>query len=211
MSDIFPKWTNRLPMIIGVAAAVVGTTALAGVWYYFTPKYTRVGYQPKQPVAFSHDIHATQLGIDCRYCHNSVERSWFSNIPATTTCMNCHSLVVKDSPKLEPVRESYRTGKPIPWVQIHKVPDYVYFNHSVHVNRGISCVECHGPVNHMDEVKHAKPLSMAFCVECHRDPQSRIRPNELVTQLDWKGTVDGQKLVHDWKVQPGQSCSTCHR
>ena len=196
---------------MAVGAAVIGTSVAAGVWYYFTPKYTRVGYQPKQPVAFSHDIHANQLGVDCRYCHSDVEKSWFSNIPSSTTCMNCHSLVAKDSPKLELVRESFRTGKPIPWVQIHKTPDYVYFNHSVHVNRGISCVKCHGEINHMDEVFHAKPLSMSFCVDCHREPEKDIRPNEFVTQLDWKGSVDGAKLVHDWKVQPGQSCSTCHR
>lgn len=211
MSDIFPKWTNQLPLMAGVAAVVLGTSVTAGIWYYLTPKYSRVGYQPKQPVAFSHAIHSDQLGIDCRYCHNAVDKSWFSNIPAANTCMNCHSAVVKDSPKLELVRQSYNTGKPIPWVQIHKTPDYVYFNHSVHVSRGISCVHCHGQINKMDEVQHAKPLSMSFCIECHRNPADKIRPNEFVTQLDWQGQVDGKKLVDDWKVQPGQSCSTCHR
>jgi hypothetical protein len=190
---------------------LAGTVAMAGVTYYLTPKYTRVGYQPKQPVAFSHKVHNEQLGIDCRYCHNNVDKSWFSNIPAASTCMNCHSLVLKDDPRLALVRESYSSGKPIPWVQIHKVPDYVYFNHSVHVNRGISCVHCHGEVNQMDEVQHAKPLSMSFCLDCHRAPDQKIRPVDLVTQLDWKGQVDGKQLVHDWKVQPGQSCSTCHR
>ena len=104
-----------------------------------------------------------------------------------------------------------KTGKPIPWVQVHKVPDYVYFNHSVHVNRGISCVHCHGQINHMDEVQHAKPLSMGFCLDCHRAPEEKIRPVELVTQLDWQGAVNGKQLVHDWNVKPGQSCSTCHR
>lgn len=211
MSDIFPKWTNKLPAMVGVAAAVLVPTILAGITYYFTPKYTRVGYQPKQPVAFSHAIHAGQLGIDCRYCHSDVDKSWFSNIPSSETCMRCHSMVAKDSPKLSLVRESYSTGKPIPWVQIHKTPDYVYFNHSVHVNRGISCVKCHGDIQTMDEVHHAKPLSMGFCLECHRQPEKHIRPNELVTQLDWSGEFDGKKAVHDWKVQPGISCSTCHR
>ena len=170
-----------------------------------------MGYTPKQPVAFSHKVHNEQLGIDCRYCHSAVEKSWFSNIPASSTCMNCHSLILKDDPKLELVRNSFKTGQPIPWVQVHKVPDYVYFNHSVHVNRGISCVHCHGQINHMDEVQHAKPLSMGFCLDCHRAPEEKIRPVELVTQLDWKGVVDGKKLVHDWNVKPGQSCSTCHR
>lgn len=211
MPQIFPKWANQLAPKLGLLAVVVGTVAMAGVTYYLTPKYTRVGYQPKQPVAFSHKIHNEQLGIDCRYCHNNVDGSWFSNIPAASTCMNCHSLILKDDPKLALVRESFATGKPIPWVQIHKVPDYVYFNHSVHVNRGISCVHCHGEINQMDEVQHAKPLSMSFCLDCHRAPDQKIRPVDLVTQLDWKGQVDGKQLVHDWKVQPGQSCSTCHR
>jgi hypothetical protein len=211
MSDIFPKWTNKLPLMAGVAAAVLVPTLIAGITYYFTPKYTRVGYQPKQPVAFSHAIHADQLGIDCRYCHSDVDKSWFSNIPSSETCMRCHSLVAKDSPKLALVRDSYATGRPIPWVQVHKTPDYVYFNHSVHVSRGISCVKCHGEIQKMDEVYHAKPLSMGFCLECHREPGKHIRPNEFVTQLDWKGEFDGQKAVHDWKVQPGISCSTCHR
>jgi formate-dependent nitrite reductase cytochrome c552 subunit len=211
MPQIFPRWANLLAPKLGLLAVLVGTVAMAGVTYYLTPKYTRVGYQPKQPVAFSHKIHGEQLGIDCRYCHNHVDGSWFSNIPAASTCMNCHSLILKDDPKLALVRESFATGKPIPWVQIHKVPDYVYFNHSVHVNRGISCVHCHGEINQMDEVQHAKPLSMSFCLECHRAPEQKIRPVDLVTQLDWKGQVDGKQLVHDWKVQPGQSCSTCHR
>lgn len=211
MPQIFPKWANQLAPKLGLIAVLAGTVAMAGVTYYLTPKYTRVGYQPKQPVAFSHKVHNEQLGIDCRYCHNNVDKSWFSNIPAASTCMNCHSLILKDDPRLALVRESYGSGKPIPWVQIHKVPDYVYFNHSVHVNRGISCVHCHGEINKMDEVQHAQPLSMSFCLDCHRAPDQKIRPVDLVTQLDWKGQVDGKQLVHDWKIQPGQSCSTCHR
>ena len=155
MSDIFPKWTNRLPLQIAVGTVLVGTAVTAGVWYYFTPKYTRVGYQPIQPVAFSHAIHADQLGLDCRYCHSAVEKSWYSNVPSASTCMNCHSQVLKDSPKLELVRESAATGKPIPWVHIHKTPDYVYFNHSVHVNRGVSCVHCHGQIGQRAQHGHA--------------------------------------------------------
>lgn len=211
MSDIFPKWANQVPAMGAIVVVVLGATVAAGVTYYFTPKYTRVGYQPKQPVAFSHKIHADQLGLDCRYCHDGVEKSWFSNIPSGNTCMNCHSQVAKESPKLALVRDSFAAGQPIPWVQIHKVPDYVYFNHSVHVNRGVSCVKCHGDIQKMDEVYHAKSLSMGFCLECHREPASQIRPNEFVTKLDWKGEFDGKKAAHDWKVQPGQSCSTCHR
>ena len=147
MSAIFPKWTNRLPILIIIGVTLVGGAVTAGVWYYFTPKYTRVGYQPIQPVAFSHAIHAGQLGVDCRYCHTAVDKSWFSNIPAASTCMNCHNQVLKDDPRLALVRESAASGKPIQWIQIHKMPDFVYFNHSVHVTRGISCVECHGRID----------------------------------------------------------------
>ena len=222
MSDVFPKWTNQLPLKILLGLLLVGTAATAGIWYYFTPKYTRVGYQPVQPVHFSHAIHAGQLGIDCRYCHSAVEKSWYSNIPAASTCMNCHNQVLKDDPRLALVRESFNTGVPIPWVQVHKVPDYVYFNHSVHVNRGVSCVECHGPIHRMDEVYHAKPLSMSFCLNCHRDPSAALRPPDKITDLDWTWSDDpkkaaemqklkGREFQHEWRVQSLTSCSACHR
>ena len=133
--------------MILVGVLLTGGAVTAGMWYYFTPKYSRVGYQPLQPVAFSHAVHVDQLGLDCRYCHNAVEKSWYSNIPASSTCMNCHEQVLKDDPRLALVRESAQTGQPIPWVQIHRVPDYVYFNHEVHVRRGISCVKCHGRID----------------------------------------------------------------
>jgi hypothetical protein len=222
MSDIFPKWTNRLALNVIVGALFVGTGVTAGVTYYFTPKYTRVGYQPTQPVAFPHSVHVEQLGLDCRYCHTGVEKSWFSNIPATSTCMNCHSIVLKDDPRLAPVRESAATGRPIPWVQIHKMPDYVFFNHSVHVNRGVSCVECHGQINKMDTVYEAKPLSMHFCLDCHRDPAMHVRPLDKITDLNWKVTENardlesvqrekGNEIVKKWGTQSLQNCSTCHR
>lgn len=205
-----------------IAAVLVGSALTLGAWYYLTPKYSRVGYQPVQPVAFSHNIHAGQLGMDCRYCHNAVEKSWYSNIPASSTCMNCHNQVLKDDPRLELVRESALTGKPIQWIQVHRVPDYVYFNHSVHVTRGISCVECHGPINHMDEVHQVQSLSMTFCLDCHRNPAAKIRPLEHITDLDWKWNnnpeanataqkVHGEQMVRDWKVESLQTCSACHR
>jgi len=217
MSDIFPKWTNRLPLQIVAGGLLLATTVVGGVWYYFTPAYTRAGYQPIQPVAFSHNIHAEQLGLDCRYCHNGVEKSWYSNIPASSLCMNCHNQVLKDDPRLALVRESAQSGKPIPWVQIHKAPDYVYFNHSVHVNRGVSCVHCHGQINQMDEVYHAKPFSMSFCLDCHRRPEAFLRPPGEVYNLNWqpeseaKQLANGQKFVHDWKVERLENCSACHR
>ena len=216
MSDIFPKWTNKLPLQIILGAALVGTVGTLGVNYYFTPKYTRAGYQPIQPVNFPHSTHADQLGIDCRYCHNGVEKSWYSNLPTSGTCMNCHNQVLATDPRLALVRESAATGKPIEWVQIHKTPDYVYFNHSVHVNRGISCVHCHGQVNKMDEVRHDKPFSMTFCLDCHRDPAAKIRPQSEVFNLNWTPPPNfaqqhGTKMVRDMKVESLQNCSACHR
>ena len=217
MSAIFPKWTNRLPLMIIVGLVLIGGAVTAGVWYYFTPKYTRVGYQPIQPVPFSHAVHAGQLGMDCRYCHTGVEKSWFSNIPAASTCMNCHTQVLKDDARLALVRESAATGKPIQWIQIHKLPDFAYFNHSVHVNRGISCVECHGRIDQMDEVYHAKPFSMSFCLECHRHPELKLRPENKITDLAWQQPTEvaqkdfGKKAMQDWKVESLQTCSTCHR
>jgi Cytochrome c7 and related cytochrome c len=217
MSAIFPKWTNRLPVIMITGIFLVGTAVTSGVWYYFTPKYTRVGYQPIQPVPFSHAIHAGQLGVDCRYCHTGVEKSWFSNIPAASTCMNCHNQVLKDDPRLALVRDSAQSGRPIPWVQIHKLPDFAYFNHSVHVNRGVSCVECHGRIDQMDEVYHAKPFSMSFCLECHRHPELKLRPPDKITDLAWQPPSPGEqkefgerKMV-EWKVESLQTCSACHR
>ena len=229
MSDIFPKWTNRLPAQVLLGAVLAGAGTTFGFWYYFTPKYTRVGYQPVQPVPFAHSVHVEQVGIDCRYCHSAVEQSWYSNIPSASVCMNCHNQVLPNDPRLALVRESAATGKPIEWVQVHKLPDYVYFNHSVHVNRGVSCVECHGQINQMDEVYHAKPLSMSFCLECHRDPSAKVRPLNKITDLNWTLSSDpaeaarlqkihGAELVKAWNIgniNAGsaslQNCSICHR
>jgi hypothetical protein len=151
-----------------------------------------------------------------------VDKSWVANIPSASTCMNCHNQVLKDDSRLAIVRESATNNTPITWVQIHKLPDYVYFNHSVHVSRGISCVECHGRIDQMDEVYHAKPFSMSFCLDCHRDPAAHIRPTDKVTDLGWQWDADpvkaaemqktqGAKFVHDWKVESLISCSACHR
>ena len=223
MSDVFPRWTNRLPGQIIFGLLLIGGVVTAGLNYYFTPKYTRVGYQPTQPVPFSHSIHVKQLGLDCRYCHDGVEKSWYSNVPAADTSMNCHSAVRADDPKLEPVRASYKdANKPVEWVQIHKLPDYVYFNHSVHVNRGVSCVECHGRVDEMDEVRHEKHFSMTFCLDCHRelspengDPNKRLRPLDKITDLAYDRSKDpankNRNFVKEWHVETSENCSACHR
>lgn len=217
MANLFPKWSNTVPLKLIAVVFVLGVTVVAGVTYYFTPKYTRVGYSPKQPVAYNHYLHAEQLGIDCRYCHSYVDESGYANVPEAETCMNCHSQVKSNSPQLAPVRASYESGEPVEWVRIHKVPDYVYFNHAVHVNRGISCVECHGNINKMEVVYHAEPLSMGFCLECHRNPEESIRPLEEVYNLNWEPDQEqahaewARDAVVNWNVNPPQSCSGCHR
>ena len=222
MSDVFPKWTNKLPLRIAVGVVLVGTAVTAGCWYYLTPKYSRVGYKPVQPVPFSHATHAGQMGMDCRYCHSTVEKSWYANVPSPNVCMNCHNQVLKDDPRLAPVRASAATGEPLPWVQIHRTPDFVYFNHAVHVARGVSCLECHGNITQMEEVYQARSLTMAFCLDCHRNPGMFIRPADKVTDLNWtwdpnpqlaaqKQQQFGEKAVQDWKIQSLENCSACHR
>lgn len=217
MSKLFPKSANRLPLQIAIYLGVVVGIAMAGVTYYMTPKYTRVGYAPIQPVPFSHAQHVQEIGLDCRYCHSNVDKSGHSNVPAAQTCMNCHATIKPDSPALAIVKESFEKDTSVPWVWIHKTPDYAFFNHAIHVNRGISCVECHGSVNEMDTVTHTQPLSMAFCLDCHRNPEPRLRDPKDVFNLDSPTLAaqgrqeDAKRFIHDWKVMPPQSCSGCHR
>ena len=217
MSQLFPKSANKLPLQIAIYLVVLVGLATAGVTYYMTPKYTRVGYAPVQPVPYSPALHVGQLGLDCRYCHSTIEQSGSAHIPTSQTCMNGHNQVKKDSPLLAVVRKSYETGEAVPWVKIHQVPDYVYFNHAVHVNRGVSCVECHGKINEMEVVAHAQPLSMGFCLNCHRDPATFVREKADIYNLDSPtiaaraGPEAGSKFVHDWKIKPPQSCTGCHR
>lgn len=202
MPQIFPRGANLVPLKILLVLGALATGAFGAVWYYFTPKYTKVGYMPTQPVPFSHKIHAGQLGLDCRYCHSFVENAAHSNIPATQVCMNCHSQVQKENPKLEPVRRAWATGQPVPWVQIHKTPDHVYFNHSVHINRGVSCVSCHGRVDQMDVVSQEQPLSMAWCLDCHRAPETALRPLDKVTDLAWTPPTTGSEIAALLGVEP---------
>ena len=225
MANIFPKGVNQTVIKAGAALSIVGALATLAVWYYFTPKYSRVGYQPVQPVHFQHDIHVGQLGLDCRYCHSYVEVSGHSNFPATQTCMNCHRDIQKNNPKLQPVRDSWATGRPVAWVKIHNVPDYAYFNHSAHVNRGVSCVSCHGKVNEMNVVFQDQAQSMGWCLKCHRNPENAVRPiaadtpggQSPIFNLEWKVPTGmtqaelGKKLVRDWKINPPTDCAGCHR
>ena len=176
MANFFPRTANALPIKIVFCLALLGGVVAMAVPYFFTPKYTRVGYTPTQPVAYDHSWHAGELGLDCRYCHSFVEVSGHANVPTNQTCMNCHGLIKIESPKLAPVREAMESGRPIEWVKVHSAPDYVYFDHSVHVNRGVSCVSCHGRVDQMELVRHEEPHSMGWCLDCHRNPREGAAP-----------------------------------
>ncbi len=215
MKPIFPKSADRI-LRLGAAALVVGAAVVISLSsWLFHPRQTEVGYQPVQPVPYSHKLHAGDLGMDCRYCHVSVETAAMAAIPPTETCMNCHARVKNQSPALAPIRESYATGKAVPWVRVHRLPDFVFFNHSAHVTAGVSCVSCHGRVDQMIEVKAVEPLNMAWCLECHRNPAPRIRPPEFVTKLAWKPDRDpvelGRELVAAKGIDPPTNCSGCHR
>jgi hypothetical protein len=185
------------------------------VTFGFSPKATDVGYAPEQPVAYSHALHVGRLGIDCRYCHSTVERSAHAAIPPTQTCMNCHSVIRANSEKLIPVKGGYATGMPVEWVRVHDLPDYVYFDHSAHVRRGVGCVSCHGRVDTMETVSQVEPLSMGWCLDCHRNPERHLRPVEFVTRLDWVPEEDrvalGRRLREEHNINPRVDCNTCHR
>ncbi len=213
-NQLFPKWVNFLPIIVLVVLLVVLGTVVHLFWYWFSPKHLNVGYQPTQPIPFSHSKHVNHVGIDCRYCHTNVNKAAHSNIPATETCMNCHKQIKTDSKHIKKLTKHYEEDKPIEWVKVHMLPDYVYFNHSAHVNVGVSCVQCHGKVNKMDVVYQAKSLGMGWCLECHREPEKYLWPVDEVTNLDYKPDDQlklGLELKEKYNVHPGEACSVCHR
>ncbi len=182
-------------------------------WYYGSPKYTDVGYQPDQPINYSHKFHVGTLGLDCRYCHNYVEESHEANVPPTETCMNCHNNIRKESNELEYLKNTYTNNIPIEWIKVHMLPDYAYFNHSVHLNAGVGCVSCHGRVDQMEKVVQVEPLSMSWCLDCHRNPSEHLRPVEEITNMDWIKPDNHNEWVQKYKsgINPPESCSACHR
>jgi hypothetical protein len=174
---------------------------------------TNQGIVRQQPVPFSHEQHVSGLGIDCRYCHTTVETSAYAGMPATKTCMNCHEQIWVGSEMLEPVRESYRTGKPIEWSRVHRLSEFVYFDHSVHVNKGVACQTCHGDVDKMPLMYQQGTLLMEWCLDCHRDPSPHLRPRDQVFSMNWfsQGTPTAKELAAKYKVEGLIHCSTCHR
>ncbi|HLA84792.1 MAG TPA: cytochrome c3 family protein, partial [Thermoguttaceae bacterium] len=185
------------------------------VLFAVSPKTTRLHYRPVQPVPYSHALHVGKLGMDCRYCHTTVETAAFAAVPPTSVCMNCHRGVTPDTEPMKPVRESEATGRPIRWVRVHDLPDYVYFDHRAHVGRGVGCVACHDRVDRMERVYQAKTLSMGWCLDCHRDPAPYLRPVEFVTNMGWTPDEDaralGRRLMEEMNISPSTDCSTCHR
>jgi hypothetical protein len=215
MALIFPRSIDGYVRVGGAIAIVAVAGGLAVGGYLSQPRVIETGYQPQQPVPYSHKLHAGNLGMDCFYCHNTVYKAAWAAIPATETCMNCHVKVKPQSPNLLRVRESYATGQPIPWIKVHNLPDYVYFNHQAHVTAGVSCVSCHGRIDQMVEVKQVQPLNMAWCLDCHRNPAPNLRSVEHVTKLDWTpdrdGALIGREIIAEKHIHPPTNCSGCHR
>ncbi|MEM9290902.1 MAG: cytochrome c3 family protein [Acidobacteriota bacterium] len=218
MPQLFPRSANPMARIsIGAGALLaVGVISLL-MAIVRSPYQTDVGTELNQPVPFSHDHHTEVLGISCAYCHTSVEIASSAGIPPTQTCMNCHNIIWADTPMLEPVRESWRNDEPIRWNRVHDLPDYVYFNHSAHVTKGIGCNECHGQVNEMPLIYQAESLQMSWCLDCHRNPEQFVRPKDEVYNMNWQppAGVDraefGRALVAEYEINSQQTCSTCHR
>lgn len=220
MTQIFHPSTNTISRVSIFGALFFLLGLLIVVYMIFrSPYVTGVNVALDQPVPFSHEHHVRGLGIDCRYCHTSVEKSSFAGIPPTETCMTCHSQIWTESPMLAPVRTSMRTNTPIRWNRVHDLPDYVFFNHSIHVQKGVGCVSCHGQVDQMPLMWKAEPMTMEWCLGCHRNPENHLRPTSEVFNMNWLPPKDkdqvalGRELIekHQIPVQRLSDCYTCHR
>ena len=216
MAQIFHPSTNTISRV-SIFGAVFILTAL--LWLLAainrSPYVTQAEVVRTQPVPFSHKHHVQGLGLDCRYCHTTVEEAAFAGIPPTKTCMTCHSQIWAESPMLEPVRDSFRTGKPLLWIRVHDLPDFVYFDHSIHVKQGIGCETCHGRVDTMPLTWQMHSLQMEWCLECHRAPERFVRPRDQVFQMGWEASpsqaVLGPQLAREYHLQKLTNCSVCHR
>jgi Cytochrome c7 and related cytochrome c len=219
MSQAFRRWTN-----VGSKGSVLGTvlflalSAWTAIVYVGSSYGTGAGVAPVQPISFSHAHHAGLLGIDCRYCHTSVEHAPFAGMPSTKTCMNCHSQIWVGSAMLEPVRESYRTDRSIHWERVYNTPGFVYFDHSIHIQKGIGCSSCHGRVDLMPFIYQVPTLLMQWCLDCHRDPSREIRPREKVFDMNYRPPENqaelARTLMEEYHVRsPNEltSCTMCHR
>lgn len=205
-------------LVVCAVPLLVGLLGLVAWAVQQSPYLTDQGVAIDQPVPFSHQHHVGGLGIDCRFCHAAVAESATAGMPATKVCMSCHSQVWTNAPVLEPVRESWREGTPIAWNRVHRLPDYVYFDHGAHVTHGIGCASCHGRIDQMPLVAQAAPLTMSWCLDCHRNPEAHVRPREAVFDLTYVAPPDqdrlGRELVERYAIRSSQAltdCGTCHR
>ena len=219
MPQIFHRSFNTLSRV-SIAGTLLTLTTVGGVLFVvgWSPYVTQAGIARVQPVPFSHQHHVGQLGIDCRYCHTSVEVSSVAGVPPTKTCMNCHQEIWFGSPTLEPVRASFKSGESIPWRRIHNLPQFVYFDHSIHIHKGVGCASCHGRVDEMPFTYQAESLLMKWCVDCHRNPAPNLRPREAVFDMAWQPPAGdpnlGAELMKRYRIRTTDellSCSTCHR
>ena len=216
MAQIFHPSLNTLSKV-SIFGAIFFLGAAVWAWdsVLASPYSTQVDVAREQPVPFSHKHHVNALGIACQYCHTSVEESAFAGIPPTKTCMTCHSVVWKDAEILEPVRESYRSDESIEWTRVHDLPDYSYFNHAIHVKKGVGCSTCHGRVDQMPLMWKANTLNMNWCLECHMDPVANLRPRSEIYDMTWQedslSRAEKEELAELYDVQSLTSCSVCHR
>lgn len=209
---IFPEWTETLKKWVTVLLLGAPVYLVALIAYGVTPEAIRLGYQPDQPVPYSHALHAGELGMDCRYCHNAVEKSAKAAVPPAGTCMNCHTAIHAQSEKLLPIRQSFSEGTPVKWVRVTDLPDYVYFNHSAHIGAGVGCESCHGRVDQMVKVFQAKSLTMGWCLDCHRNPTPHLRAPENLTKMGYvPSAAESAGVAKANNVNPPTNCSTCHR
>lgn len=216
MAQIFPPSSNTVSKVSIVAALLtIGGLGAAVFAINKSPFVARTKIPFDQAVPFSHKHHVAGLGVDCRYCHNTVERTATAGMPTTETCMSCHSMIWTNAPMLEPVRQSWATGKSLEWTRVHDLPGFVYFNHSIHVKGGIGCSECHGRVDQMPLMYQENTLYMEWCLDCHRNPEMRIRPRDKVFDMTYQHPANqaelGAKLVAEYKIQKYTDCYTCHR
>ncbi len=216
MPQIFHRSTNTFSRVSIFGAVFIIAAVLLVLGLFVRSSYaTGVGTFVDQPVPFSHKHHVFDDGIDCRYCHTTVETSAFAGLPSTKICMNCHTQIWAQSPVLAPVRDSFASGNPIPWNRVNSLPDFVYFNHSIHVAKGIGCVSCHGQIDEMPLTAKAQSLQMTFCLDCHRNPASYVRPRDQVFSMTYQPPADqmalGAKLVKEYDIQIRTDCTVCHR
>ena len=216
MPQIFHRSANTLSKLsLAGLLIVVGSLIFTAILVARSNYVTRAHEYVEQPVQFSHRHHVKDDGIDCRYCHTSVETSPFAGIPPTKTCMNCHSQIWNQAPILEPIRASFREDKPVRWVRVHDLPDFVYFNHSIHIKKGMGCETCHGRIDDMPLTLQENTLQMEWCINCHRNPEKYVRPRAEVYTMGYKPSVPqsvmGPQLVKEYGIRGNTSCSTCHR